>query len=396
MRHLARALLILFAFAVPWEYSLDLGYPFGNVARMVALLLLAVGMLALLPSGLTRSPGALQWAVLALFLWMCCTRFWSIDPEATSIRLRAYFQEMITVLLVWEFAEDRSDLRWLLRAYVGGSWVLAVLSLADAVALHSTGQIRFAAEGQDPNDVARFLVLGLPAAALLAVWESKWAGRLFGFGFIAVGTLAILLTASREGALAALVALTGCAVVFFHDRSRLFLVGIAALAGVAAGFLFLAPRATIERLGTIPEQLRRGDLNQRFNIWDAGWRAFAHAPFLGNGAGTFVSAAGTANADTAHNTALSIAVEGGVFALILAALVVAISAAAVIRMRGPLRVTFGTLLLVWLVSSVVATVEQTRATWLLIGIISFAARLTEETPRGADCSHTQGAAIEAV
>ena len=34
MRQLVRILLLLFAFAVPWEYSLDLGEPVGNIARV--------------------------------------------------------------------------------------------------------------------------------------------------------------------------------------------------------------------------------------------------------------------------------------------------------------------------------------------------------------------------
>ena len=38
-------LLMLFAFAVPWEYALDLGEPLGNVARILGLVLLAVMVL---------------------------------------------------------------------------------------------------------------------------------------------------------------------------------------------------------------------------------------------------------------------------------------------------------------------------------------------------------------
>jgi protein involved in polysaccharide export with SLBB domain len=41
MRRIAWALLLLFAFAIPWEYSLDLGEPLGNIARIAGILLLA-------------------------------------------------------------------------------------------------------------------------------------------------------------------------------------------------------------------------------------------------------------------------------------------------------------------------------------------------------------------
>ena len=50
---------------------------------------------------------------------------------------------------------------------------LANFSSPEAIA---AGQIRFVAEGQDPNDVARYLDLGFPLAALLLNSEPRWPG----------------------------------------------------------------------------------------------------------------------------------------------------------------------------------------------------------------------------
>ena len=80
---------------------------------------------AVLQAGRMRTPGAFWWLTLALFLWFCCSYFWTIDPVATLEKIRAYFQEMMIVWLVWEFADTPADLRDLLRATVAGSWVLA-------------------------------------------------------------------------------------------------------------------------------------------------------------------------------------------------------------------------------------------------------------------------------
>ncbi len=93
------------------------------------------------------------------------------------------------VWLVWEFAESAGDLRALLRAYVAGSWVLAVLTLANFASAEAMAaeQIRFAAAGQDPNDVARFLNLGFPLAALLVNSERRWPWRLLAAGLPAAG-----------------------------------------------------------------------------------------------------------------------------------------------------------------------------------------------------------------
>jgi O-antigen ligase len=267
---------------------------------------------------------------------------------------------------------------------VAGSWVLAILTLANFASPESiaAGQIRFAAYGQDPNDVARFLDFGFPLAALLFNSESRWPARLLALGYLPLGFVAVLLTASRGGFLAAIVALVGCAVLLGRGHARAVQAGVLALPVVAAALWFTVPHGTFERLATIPEQLRGGDLNQRLNIWTAAWRAFAKAPFLGTGAGSFVSAAGLAPTDTAHNTVLALLVCGGLCSLFLASAIVVLAARSTLQTRGPLRLALATVLLVWIVTSMVASVEESRTTWLLFAVIALSARLAEEQPDG--------------
>lgn len=384
MRRIAWLLLLLFAFAIPWEYSLDLGEPLGNVARIAGLLVLLAAIPAVLQAGRMRTPNVFCWVTLALYLWFCCTCFWTIDSVVTLEKLRGYFQEMMIVWLLWEFADTPADLRNLLRSTVAGSWVLAVLTLLafrspEAIA---AGQIRFAAFGQDPNEVARFLDLGFPLAALLVHCERRWLPRLMAIGFLPLGIVAVLLTASRSGFLAALLALAGCFLILAHGHARRVAAVIFALPPFLVALWFIIPRGTLERLATIPEQLRSGDLNQRLNIWSAGWRAFSHAPLFGTGAGSFVAAAHLAPIDTAHNTMLSILVGGGLCALLLASVLLFLAVRATLQVDGPLRLAFATCLLVWAVTSLTATVEENRTTWLLFGLILVAARLSQEDPQG--------------
>lgn len=380
MRRAPWILLLVFVFTIPWEYSLDFGEPFGNIARIAGLVLLAAAVPVVVFEGHCRTPGATQTLALALFLWSCCSCFWTIDRAATLARMRGDAQVMMIVWLAWEVAGSADDLRDLLRAFVAGSWVLAALTLASLASPDAAGQIRFVAEGQDPNDVARFLDLGLPMAALLLDAESHWAGKLLAFGYLPVGLLGVLVTASRGGFLAALVALAGC--VFLIARSHLRAAAAMALSlpAFAIAVAFAVPRATLERIATIQQQLQGGDLNQRLNIWQAGWQAFAHAPCFGSGAGTFVAAARLAPADTAHNSALAIAVEGGLVALILAAAMVTGCMYSAMQTRGPLRIAFVTALLVWIVTALVATVEGSRITWLLFALIALAGRIAVEDP----------------
>jgi O-antigen ligase len=384
MRRIAWGLLLAFAFAIPWEYSLNLGERLGNAARIAGVLVLLVAIPAVLQAGRLRAPGPMQWLTLAFYLWFCCSYFWTIEPLATLEKLRGYFQEMMIVWLVWEFAGSPRYLRSLLRAYVAGSWVLVALTLAnfsspEAIA---AGQFRFVAEGQDPNDVARYLDLGFPLAALLVNCEPRWPGRLLALGYLPLGLVAVFLTASRGGFIAAVVALAGCAILLGRDHPRGVLAGAFGLPAIAAAFWFWVPHETFERLATIPSQLQSGSLNERTNIWALGWHAFAKTPLIGTGAGTFVSAAGLAPINTAHNTALSILVSGGLCALCLFAALVALAVRSVLRTRGPLRLALGTSLVVWMVTTLDATVEENRTTWLLLALIALAGRLAGEEPEG--------------
>ena len=151
--------------------------------------------------------------------------------------------------------------------------------------------------------------------------------------------------------------------------------------------------AAFERLATIPEQLQGGGLNQRWNIWTAGWQAFVRAPLFGSGAGSFVSAAGVDPLDTAHNTALSILVGGGLCAFFLAVAIVALATRSVLQTHGPLRLAMVTTLLVWVVTSLVATVEESRSTWLLLGLIALAGRLAVEEPERLAACFPEGGAL---
>jgi O-antigen ligase len=380
MRKLAWILLLLFAFAIPWEYSLNLGESLGNIARVAGLLLLLAAIPAVLQAGRMRTPRLMHWLVLGFYLWICGSYFWSIAPVTTLERMRGYFQETMIVWLVWEFAESPRDLRWLLRAYVAGAWVLAALSLANfrSAEAIAAGQIRFVAEGQDPNDVARFLDLAFPLAALLLTSERRNGWRALSLGYLPLGLIAVVLSASRGGFLGAIIALAGCGLLLARNHPKVVGGAFLALPAIALVLWSFVPHETFERLATIPSQLRGGDLNQRLNIWHAGWRAFVRAPWMGTGAGSFVAAGRTDPIDTAHNTVLSIAVGGGLVALFLMTAIAALAARAALGTRGPLRIALITALLLWAVIAMVDTLEENRTTWLLLGLVALSGRLAGE------------------
>ena len=382
MRRIAWFLLILFVFAIPWEYALIAAAPFGNIARILGLLLLLAAIPAVFQAGRLRNLEGFQWMVLALYLWLCCSCFWTIDTALTFVNMRSYFQKMMIVWMIWEFAESPEDLRTLLRAYVAGAWVLAALSVANLASAGAIagGQIRFTAEGQDPNDVAHLIDLALPLAALLFSTESHRLGRLLAVSYLPLGAVAVLLTASRGGFLAGLVALAGCAVLLLRSHHRGVIAVTLALPAIAAALWFSFLHETAVRLATIPEQLRNGDLNHRWNIWSVGWDAFARAPLFGSGAGTFALAAETNFQDTAHNTALSLLVSGGITTFFLAGSLMVMTVLSLGKVQGSLRLAMVSALLAWGVTAQVATVEESRTTWFLLALVSLVGRLSLEDP----------------
>jgi len=149
MRRIARVLLVCFVFAIPWEYSLDLGAPFGNIARILGLATALVAVPALLQSAHMKRLSALHWLTAALYLWFCFSFFWTKSPHATLLHLRWYPQEMMLVWLVWEFTDGANELWSLIWAWLAGSWVLAILTLATFVlSVSQAGQVRFVASGK--------------------------------------------------------------------------------------------------------------------------------------------------------------------------------------------------------------------------------------------------------
>jgi O-antigen ligase len=382
MRRLTFGLLMLYSFAVPWEYSLDVGEPFGNVARILGILLLAT-VPWLLMRGEMRRPGLVQWLVLTFYLYFVCSYFWTVDQLATLEKIRSYFQVMMAVWLIWEVAETTGHLRAMLRAFVAGCWVLAILTFVDftSESAIAAGQIRFVASGQDPNDVARFLDLGFPLAALLLATERRWPFRLLASGYVPAGLLAVLLTASRGGFSAAMAALFGAAVLLVMARPRAASLVFVALAVMAGALWMFVPAGSWDRLATIPQEVGSGDWNDRLNIWDAGWLAFRQSPWWGSGAGTFTTASGLAPGDTAHNTVMAVLVTGGLLGTAIFSAIVASVGWSVIRTQGLLRVAFATTLAVWAITSMVGSVEENRATWLLFGLMALAGRISNSQPQ---------------
>src|SRR6267142_3705190 len=121
----AFASLWLMVFAMPWEDAITIP-GFGTSVRLVGMVALALGVLAILERGKVRRP-ALGHVIMILFVMMAGLSFlWSLYPEGTLIEAFSYVQLLTMVWLIWELAPDLQKQMHLMQAYVLGTFVSGI------------------------------------------------------------------------------------------------------------------------------------------------------------------------------------------------------------------------------------------------------------------------------
>jgi O-antigen ligase len=230
-----------------------------------------------------------------------------------------YVQLFLVLWIIWELAPNRSRLLGLLVAYVMGAYVAALgtilLYIREGHSLH-----RFAAGGSDPNDLAMNLVLGLPMAWYLGMTHERpfvrWTARLY----LPIGLFATVLTGSRGGMLATMVAMTIVPLTLARltPGKRGLAIALLLISGVVA--VAFVPSTVVARLETTTSTVEDLSIGGRFKLWVAGLRAFLARPVMGYGPGGFKPAITPqlgALAQVAHNSYISVLVEQGLVGFVL-------------------------------------------------------------------------------
>jgi len=373
LRSAAYGLLWLFVFAMPWENSLVFE-GLGQVTRVLGILTMLVGIVAVLEQGKLRRLTFGHVLVLAFVSYVSLSALWSIDVERSTLFIRTYVQVTWTAWLVWEFARDRECQTGLMNAYVAGGFVAVFLVLLDfshARPLRHVEQ-RFSAQGFNPNDLAFALAIGLPLALYQASRPGHLGRRALCWAYLPVCTLGVALTGSRGGMVVGIAGIALCAPLLF--RPARLQTTVAALALALAGAFFAArvvPEATIARLFSARAEVAGGDLNGREEIWREAWRSVPERPLLGAGVGAFV-ATDTARL-SAHNTYLNLLVEDGIVGALLFLGILAYIFAAAMRVEGSEKVLWLAVLTSWAIGVTVAAWEAARPTWFLLAMALAAA-----------------------
>jgi O-antigen ligase len=371
MRRMAFVLLWLFVFAIPWENSV--AFPgLGTASRLIGMLAAGFVLLAVLYTGRIRRPNTFVILALLFVLWSGASLFWSISPESSGKRLQTYLLLLVMVWLVWEVADTESQQHSLLQAYVLGATVSAANTLLNYFGGTTVATGRYAASGFNPNDLGFTLVLALPIAWYMALIGSSRLQRWFNLGYLPLGVLAILLTASRGSAIPGAIAMLLIPWTLPNVKWKTRVAsGVLLIAGlyVAIGHV---PQTSWDRLSTTAEKIEEGDFSNRGVIWAAGWEVFQLHPIIGVGAGAFDNAVEPilGVAKSAHQTFLNVLVGQGMvgFSLFLAAFATVLWP---IRRMRPLQRKFWLVLMCTLVVGLMPrTWDYRKHTWLILGLLA--------------------------
>ncbi|HYN37591.1 MAG TPA: O-antigen ligase family protein [Actinomycetota bacterium] len=363
--HPSRTLLPLYAGTLPIasviSLSLPLPPPFNTLSSLLGALMIVAGLTHVIIYRRGRIP-SVPVAIWLLFLgWATLTSFWAIKvADATSTILVAVplLLLMVVVALLEVDEEDFDVLRVALIAgsALVGMWAAYLLLSGRALPAHGVSE-RFSVTSNpdttNPNILAVSLLLPLALAVHMMVfggkrWWSERTWRLIGIWGSVFTVIAIVLTSSRGGMMAAAAVFVICLLYCARDprdRSRTVRTAGGILVATMAIGVFIVVSLAISPSGGFVRRIlssgpferiaqRQTDSSGRLEIWTAGLLACETYCEKGAGFGNFENAyaqvyalsAASENVGAsrpAHNVYLGMVVETGFLGLSLLGLALA-------------------------------------------------------------------------
>lgn len=352
---LRRPIMLLVAYAAVIPYgsgiSVPVGLPpaFGSMSTLLGLAA-SVGIVAHLSIARRRALRLLPaLPVWAMFLGFAILTFsWSVAPDMTRSELLVLGSLVVLYAVTALLEVTPRDLRAVehgivLGGAVGAVWGI-VLFARDGLgsAVEGIPRLELPAGGGemgDPNIAAAILLLPLVVAVGRGIRARSGPLRVAYLSAAALTATALLLTGSRGGLVAAIVALVVLAV---SDERRGALVGVAAAAVITAAIVFtMTPDVLQDRLQEVHS-------TGRTDIWRNGLAACPEHCLTGSGWGSFPEiheerllrdhdARGRLLRFEPHSIWVGTLVEGGVVALALLVTGLAVTAASLLRLRPQRR-----------------------------------------------------------
>ena len=357
----SRTLLPLYAGTLPIasviQLSIPLPQPFNTLSSMLGALIIGAGLahVILYRSGRIPSVPVALW--LLFLAWAIATTFWAIEVDDAVETILIAVPLLLLMVVVALLPVDEIDFDLIKVSLIVGSTIVGMYAaylLLSGRALPSHGvSERFSVtsdpDATNPNILAASLLLPLAFSVQCLVfggrrWWSKTMWKVLGTVGVIFTIIAIVLTSSRGGMVAALAVLLVCLGYCARERanrpqvlrtSAALLAGAVLFAVFVAFSLAVSPRGAVQEIFTSGpfERLasRQTDSSGRLEIWTAGRLACESYCDRGAGFGNFPNAysevfalsAASENVGAdrpAHNVYLGMVVETGFFGLSLLAL----------------------------------------------------------------------------
>lgn len=377
--------LLTFFERVPGLESFTVTKPFGAVL-VISLLITWTRDREQMPA-LPRDRPLLMFLLAGFVVFAVASMAWAADPGTTASSSLRLALVATMFLVVYSAIRTPRDLLLLAWAYVTGTCLVSTVALATG----EWSEGRLTSGALDPNFLAATLVSSsVIALFMLAAVRRLWQQAVL-VAFTAVFIVALVLTQSRGGLGAALVALVAAIAFAGRWRAR---VAVAVLVVASAGIVYyavLAPASVRERVTSISA----GASASRADTWTIAVNAASDRPLGGVGLGNFPlvqreylpAALNLPRADfvlfnelVVHNTYLEILSELGIVGLGLLAAIIAVSFAAGLHglrtlgrvapeVEAPMRgLLAGTVSL--LAAYVFLSAQYEKHLWLLLGLLA--------------------------
>ena len=376
--------LWVFVFSIPWDNVLVIP-GIGVITKLTGLLATGGTMLAVVFSGRFRRLHATHIAALLFVIWTGIGVMF-MHTQGVPKKFYTFLQLVLVLWMIWELARSERRQLGLFTAYVLGAYVAALDTLL-VFRRQAAIARRFAATDFDANDLAMLLALALPMAWYLGMVHRRPLMRWICRAYLPVGLIAIGLTASRGGMVAAMIGLLIVPLSMTKLTPGRLVTAIAMLGISGALATVYIPQKVVQRLATTGDQVQELKFGGRFKLWVGGVNAFVQNPILGSGAASYKQVITPwlgSLAQVAHNSYLSVLVEEGSVGFLLYAIMVLAVFLAILNLPPPERrfalVLFATLLTAMLP----LTWEDNKSVWFILGtLLGLAQTRVDEAGRAA-------------
>ncbi len=352
----------LFIFSLPFEYSVQVDL--GSVSKLVGLMAMFVGTLAILEKGATRPWLPFHFLFAGLIIWIMLGYQWSVAPATTFTRLFSMVQFWTLSFLIWQFANNSKTILTLMIFFVAGAFISNLLVLSEFL---ESGKVpeRYTVANANFNGLAFLCAIAISMAWFLSLTiQERHVSTLFR-AYLPVGFITIILTGSRGGFLATTPSFLFILTSFWRPSGTRILSLIVLIAITSIAVTYLIPPEQLDRVTNISNEIRSGDLAQRSIIWDKGIEVLNRVWFWGSGYDTFRT---QGIGRPAHNTWLSLFVGLGLIGML-------IFSAMLLNIAYSLRILptlewqlWAFILLSWMIFSLSSDLENLKITWVLFSL----------------------------